>query len=147
MNLIENIQRISTLISEDKKGDTIRTMIDKMGVADTIKIMLKEEIKKDLSPILENLLNKMLVNKNQDIICRVKVKHPDNRTKLPHSDNTYLHYRVDIIFIGGYGTKHCPVTQAVQQRYDSLIDDMWNIVYDFTGKSIDIFAKIVNECE
>ena len=64
-----------------------------MKLQDTIKIMLKEEIKKDLSPILENLLNKMLVNKNQDIICRVKVKHPDNRTKLPHSDNTYLHYR------------------------------------------------------
>ena len=111
-----------------------------MKLQDTIKIMLKEEIKKDLSPILENLLNKMLVNKNQDVICRVKVKHPDNRTKLPHSDNTYLHYRVDIIFIGGYGTKHWPVTQAVQQRYDSLIDDMWNIVYDFTGKSIDIFV-------
>lgn len=38
MNLIENIQRISTLISEDKKGDTIRTMIDKMGVANAIKL-------------------------------------------------------------------------------------------------------------
>ena len=38
MNLIENIQRISALISEDKKGDTIRTMIDKMGVADAIKM-------------------------------------------------------------------------------------------------------------
>ena len=38
MNLIENIQRISTLISEDKKGDTIRTMIDKMGVSNAIKL-------------------------------------------------------------------------------------------------------------
>ena len=38
MNLIENIQRINTLISEDKKEDAIRTMIDKMGVADAIKM-------------------------------------------------------------------------------------------------------------
>jgi hypothetical protein len=38
MNLIENIQRISTLISEDKKEDTIRTMIDKMGVSNAIKL-------------------------------------------------------------------------------------------------------------
>ena len=38
MNLIENIQRINTLISEDKKENTIRTMIDKMGVADAIKM-------------------------------------------------------------------------------------------------------------
>jgi hypothetical protein len=38
MNLHENIQRINTLISEDKKEHTIRTMIDKMGVADAIKM-------------------------------------------------------------------------------------------------------------
>ena len=38
MNLIENIQRISTLISEDKKENTIRTMIDKMGVSNAIKL-------------------------------------------------------------------------------------------------------------
>ena len=39
MNLIENIQRINTLISEDKKEHTIRTMIDKMGVANAIKMV------------------------------------------------------------------------------------------------------------
>jgi hypothetical protein len=39
MNLQENIQRIHNLISEDKKEDTIRTMIDKMGIVDTIKMM------------------------------------------------------------------------------------------------------------
>jgi hypothetical protein len=39
LNLIENIQRISTLISEDKKEDTIRTMIDKMGVSNAIKLV------------------------------------------------------------------------------------------------------------
>jgi hypothetical protein len=38
LNLIENIQRINTLISEDKKEHTIRTIIDKMGVANAIKM-------------------------------------------------------------------------------------------------------------
>jgi hypothetical protein len=38
LNLIENIQRINTLISEDKKEDAIRTIIDKMGVANAIKM-------------------------------------------------------------------------------------------------------------
>jgi hypothetical protein len=118
-----------------------------MKLINTIKGIVNEEITKDLSPILENLLNKMLVKNNQDIICGVKVKHPDNRTKLPHSNNEYLHYRVDIKFIGGYGTEYWPVTQDVQQRYDSLIDDAWNIVYDFTGKSIDIFSEKLKNCE
>lgn len=39
MNLIENIQRINTLISENDRDKTIRNMIDKMGVADAIKMM------------------------------------------------------------------------------------------------------------
>ena len=39
MNLIENIQRINTLISEDKKEHTIRTIVDKMGVANSIKMV------------------------------------------------------------------------------------------------------------
>ena len=41
MNLQENIHRIHQMmgvISEDKKGDTIRTMIDKMGVSNAIKM-------------------------------------------------------------------------------------------------------------
>ena len=39
MNLIENIERINTLISEDKKGETIRNLIDKMGISDAIKLV------------------------------------------------------------------------------------------------------------
>ena len=118
-----------------------------MKLQDTIRQILIEEATKDLSPILESLLNKMMVNKNRDIICEIKVKHPDNRTKLPHSDNKYLQYRVDITFIGGYGTDFFPVTQSVANKYDSLMDDVWNIVYDFTGKSVDIFHKKVVNCE
>jgi hypothetical protein len=38
MNLIENLERINTLINESKKGETIRHLIDKMGVADAIKM-------------------------------------------------------------------------------------------------------------
>ena len=38
MNLIENIQRISTLISENDRDKAIRNIIDKMGVADAIKM-------------------------------------------------------------------------------------------------------------
>ena len=118
-----------------------------MKLQDTIKRILIEEATKDLSPILESLLNKMLVNKNRDIICGVKVKHPSNRTKLPDNMYDHEHYRVDITFIGGYGTDFFPVTQSVANKYDSLIDEVWNIVYDFTGKSVDIFHKKVVNCE
>jgi hypothetical protein len=39
LNLIENIQRINTLISENKKEDTIRKIIDKMGLTNAIKMV------------------------------------------------------------------------------------------------------------
>lgn len=118
-----------------------------MNLQTTLKRILTEEMNKDLSPLIEKLLNHMLVDDNRDIICRVKVKHPDNRTKLPHSDNKYIHYRVDIKFIGGYGTDFFPQTQAVQRRYDDLIDEVWNIVWDYTKQSVDIFTEYIKKCE
>ena len=118
-----------------------------MNLQTTIRRILREESNKDLSPTMEKLLNTMLVKDNQDIICGVRVKHPDNRTKLQHSDNKYLSYRVDITFIGGYGTKFFPQTQAVQIRYDNLIDELWDIIYNFTGHGVDIFPKYIKECE
>lgn len=118
-----------------------------MNLQTTIRRILREESNKDLSPIMEKLLNKMLVKDNQDIICGVKVKHPDNRTKLQDSDNKYLSYRVDITFIGGVGTKFWPQTQAVQIKYENLLDEVWNMIYDFTGYGVDIFPKYIKECE
>lgn len=38
MNLIENIQRINTLISENDRDKTIRNLIDKLGISDAIKM-------------------------------------------------------------------------------------------------------------
>ena len=39
MNLIENIQRINTLISENDRGETIKNLVDRLGVSDAIKMV------------------------------------------------------------------------------------------------------------
>jgi hypothetical protein len=39
MNLYENIQRINKLISEDRKNETIKTMIDKHGLNHVVKLI------------------------------------------------------------------------------------------------------------
>lgn len=68
MNLIENIQRISTLISEDKKEDTIRTMIDKMGVANSIKLVgnyyMVEPYLKEVDKV--NFIKEKIIEINDD---------------------------------------------------------------------------------
>jgi hypothetical protein len=65
---MENIQRISSLISEDKKGDTIRTMIDKMGVSNAIKLTgnyyMIEPYLKEVDKV--NFIKKKIIEINND---------------------------------------------------------------------------------
>lgn len=116
-----------------------------MNLQTTIRRILREESKKDLSPIIEKLLNG-LVKYNQDIICGVKVTHPSNRVKLPEHMYEHEHYNVEITFIGGYGTDFWSQTQAVQSRYIDLQHETWNTVYDYMGISVGLSSKFIKEC-
>ena len=49
-----------------------------MNLQDTIKRILKEESNKDITPVIQKLLDGF-VDDHKDIICGVKVKHPSNR--------------------------------------------------------------------
>ena len=118
-----------------------------MTLRNNIKRILREESTKDLSPIIENLLNGMLVKPNKHIVCGVKVKHPDNRNMRQFQDVPFKDYRVDITLIGGVDSKYWPRTQSVNQLYNEIADSAWNLVYDFMGKPIDIFVNYTNECK
>lgn len=110
-----------------------------MNLQENIRIILWEETKRDLSRHLERLVTKNIVNYNKDIMCGVKVKHPDNRTKSPYQDFEHIHYRIDIMFIDE--------TDLRSSRYSSIIDEVWRLIYDTTRKPVDIFTKKVNNCD
>jgi hypothetical protein len=116
-----------------------------MNLQGIIKKILKEETSKDLSPVLYKIINKMVVKNNQDIICGIKVTNPVNRVKLPQNIYDHEHYQVDVTVIWDYAGVKIPY--HISKRYDSIIDDIWNSVYDFTGISVDIFITKVKECE
>jgi hypothetical protein len=83
------------------------------------------------------------VNDHKDILCKVEVKHPDKRTKLPHSDNVYENYRATFYLIahkGGYST-----TRA--QLMDNVMNEVWDLVYNYTGQKLDMFTKHVKSCD
>ena len=94
-----------------------------MNLRENIKRVLKEESNKDFTPVIKMLLEEF-VDDHKDILCKVEVKHPDKRTKLPHSDNNYENYRVTFYLIGGYGSSNWPVTQGVRRVYDELMNDI-----------------------
>lgn len=112
-----------------------------MKLIGTIKSILVEESKRDLTSVIKTLLDGF-VNDHKDILCKVEVKHPDNRTQLPHSDNNYENYRVTFYLIahkGGYST-----TRALLM--DNVMNEVWDLVYNYTGQRLDMFTKYVNSC-
>jgi hypothetical protein len=113
-----------------------------MNLRHDIKRILREETNKDLTSVIEMLLEGF-VNDHKDILCKVEVKHPDKRTKLPHSDNVYENYRATFYLIahkGGYST-----TRA--QLMDNVMNEVWDLVYNYTGQKLDMFTKHVKSCD
>jgi hypothetical protein len=113
-----------------------------MNLRHDIKRILREETNKDLTLVIEMLLEGF-VNDHKDILCKVEVKHPDKRTKLPHSDNVYENYRATFYLIahkGGYST-----TRA--QLMDNVMNEVWDLVYNYTGQKLDMFTKHVKSCD
>ena len=117
-----------------------------MNLKENIQRILREETNKDLTLVIEMLLEGF-VNDHKDILCKVEVKHPDKRTKLPHSDNVYENYRVTFYLIGGYGSDNWPATQSVRRMFDDLMNEAWDLIYNYTGQKLDMFTKHVKSCD
>jgi hypothetical protein len=117
-----------------------------MNLIGTIKSILVEESKKDLTSVIQTLLDGF-VKDHEDVVCKVEVKHPDNRTKLPHQEYPYNNYRVDFYLIGGYGSDNWPATQSVRRMFDDLMNEAWDLVYNYTGQKLEMFTKHVKSCD
>lgn len=123
MNIVENIIRIQEIINNGSSDET-----------------------KDLSPVIEKLLRTTLIPQHSDIICDVKVTHPDNRDVL-EGQPKYTSYKILFFFIGGYGTKYWPHTQAVASKYEKIMDDAWDLVYNFLNIPTDLYSTLVKSCD
>ena len=117
-----------------------------MNLRHDIKRILREETNKDLTSVIKTLLDGF-VDDHKDIICKVEVKHPDNRTKLPRQEYPYTRYRIDFYLIGGYGSDNWPVTQSVRRELDNLMNEAWDLVHNYTGQKLEMFTKHVNSCD
>ena len=103
-----------------------------MKLQDTIRRILREQTKKDLSPILENLLNKLLVKHNKDILCGVEVVQSVDGES----------YEVTFTFIVHRGK----VSFYAKEKHESIMNEAWDLVYDFTNQTIVMKSKYVRTC-
>lgn len=117
-----------------------------MNLRENIKRVLREESKKDLTSVMEMLLEGF-VNDHKDVICGIKIKHPEKRTKLPNQEFPNKHYEATFYLIGGPGTKYFPRTQAVTRMYVDLMEEAWVLIYNYTEQPLDMFSKYTESCE
>lgn len=110
-----------------------------MRLYDKIKRILSETPRKDKSSMIEKMIENYIVKGNEDIICGVKVKHPEDRVKL-YSGEPHKSYRVDIYFDSSLNNV------GISDRKDKIMDDIWSLVYDYTGEALDMFTKYA-DCE
>jgi hypothetical protein len=116
-----------------------------MKLQETIRKILREEVNKDLTRVIQTLLDGF-VNDHKDILCKVEVKHPDKRTKLPHSDNNYENYRATFYFISDFENQG-GWNISSRRRYDNLMNEAWDLVNNLIGVPLDMFTREVKSCE
>jgi hypothetical protein len=109
-------------------------------------IMGLNESEKNLSDKIEIFLNKTLVEKRKDILCGVKVTHPEDREVLPRQLK-YQYYSITLYVIGGPNTKYWPRTQKVIRLYDELADEAWELVHYYMNISAQMYYVQVPSCD
>ena len=102
----------------------------------------KEESQKEM---IENVLNTIVLPEYDHVICGFEVKEPNERFDTLHK-SPFKFVSVTVTFIGGHGTKLFPQTQGVKQMYDDVLDEIWDVIYNYTNEAVDVFYKTVNDC-
>jgi hypothetical protein len=110
-------------------------------VRQLIKRILREETRKDLSPLIKELLNTSIGPKYKRIICTFDAI-PPWKTVTNSED-----YQIMVSVIGGPGSKRWPNTQDKVRERDAIVNDVWHTLYNFIGLSTDVFLRNVKSCD
>jgi hypothetical protein len=107
---------------------------------------LNESTSKDLSELIKKGLEKSLMSKHEDLLCKVEVRHPDKREVL-QGQPKYLSYGIYLHVIGGHGTEYFPQSIDVYEMYGNLMDEAWDFVYNYFGLATDVYNIKTKKCE
>lgn len=108
--------------------------------------VIKEEVEKDYTDLITKLMKKTILNEYSHAICDIKVTAPKDREVLD-GQKPYLHYKINVYFIGGHGTKLWPRTQGIHDMHDKVMDTIWSTIYDYLGIATEIYKTYVPKCE
>ena len=111
----------------------------------TGKDLMKESKQESKKEMIENVLNNIILPEYDHVICGFEVKEPNERFDTLHK-SPFKFVSVTVTFIGGHGTKLFPQTQGVKVMYDEVLDEIWDVIYNYTNEAVDVFYKTTNDC-
>jgi len=99
-----------------------------------------------MKQVIEDILNNTILPEYEDLICGFEVKEPHER--FDTMGNTPFEFiSVTVSFIAGYGTKYWPITLSVRDKFDDIMNDIWDVIYNYTNIATDVYHKTVRNCE
>ena len=107
-------------------------------------IQEQETSRKDLSPMIEKLLERIKDN-YPGIVCDIEVTAPWNRESTEF-DESFEDYEILITFVGGYGSNRWPNTQAISSQNEDVMNEVWDLVYNVFNLTTDMYSKDNPRC-
>jgi hypothetical protein len=106
---------------------------------------INESKKESTKELITTVLNTIVLPEYEHVICGFEVKEPHERFNTVGT-NPFKNISVTVTFIGGPGTKLWPQTQGVQRMYDDILDEVWDVIYNYTNEGVDVYHKNVKDC-
>ena len=97
-----------------------------------------EKDTKRLFKIIKMIMEDMILPEYGHIICSYDITSNEDFFNMP---------QVTVLFIGGYGSEYWPVTQAVRNMYNEVLDNITNEIVAYTGVVIYVDMLQTPKCE
>jgi len=121
-------------------------------IRETIRKILKEEEAKSLflpiSKLIEYFLSKDDVEK---YVCDYKLEpflSIDGREIFTTGNmgKRYQRIKVTIYFDSGHGSKNWPMTQAVRNKEEDIMNELQDLILNFVGVYVDMYSSSTPNC-
>jgi hypothetical protein len=98
-----------------------------------------------MKQVIEDILNNTILPEYEDLICGFEIKEPHERFDAK-GDTPFKFISVTVTFIVGYGTKY-GIPLSVRDKFDDIMNDIWDVIYNYTNIATDVYHKTVSKCE
>jgi len=99
-----------------------------------------------MKKVIEDILNNTILPEYEDLICGFEVKEPHERFDTM-GNTPFKFIGVTVTFNAGPGTKYWPHTLAIRDKFDDIMNEVWDVIYNYTNEGVDVYHKTVRNCE